>query len=482
MSFGELLRLLRVNLGVLLVCASLGLAAALWHTSREPDRYAAAATAYVATGSPRTVAEAAQASSVATAQANLLAALVDSPQTISAVGAEVGPDAGLLNLSGGVGGVTPVLTVTAIATTADGARDGANAAVGLLVEEPDRLTQTDRPQGEPYAQLVQVRELDAATSPAAPFAPTYTQPLLVGAGLGLVAGLVLALLRRAMDSRIRTTADVDEVLNVGTLGVLPESVAIGAARRSLVPGATRRRERARRLGDEATRQLRTNVRFWSVDRPPRSLVVTGPTAGEGKTSVALALARSMALAAVESGGDAARPIVLIDGDLRRPTLAERRGVPGTPGLAEVLARRADLEDALHADDTAGLALLPAGGRVPNPSELVGSDRMGEVLATLTRDHFVIIDSPPLLPVTDAGLLGVQADGVLLVLRPGRSGKVQAEYCRRVLGRLDVPLAGVVLNRVPPRRLSHVRFGRSLGLWRRPDPVLSAGSAGVGETG
>ena len=164
---------------------------------------------------------------------------------------------------------------------------------------------------------------------------------------------------------------------------------------------------------EAFRSLRTNLQFMDVDDPPRTIVVTSPLPGDGKSMVAA----NIAVALAASG----RPVVLVDGDLRRSTVATTFGLPNGAGLTDVLAGRADLVDVMHRTPVAErLVVLTAGSVPPNPSEVLGSEKMRGVLADLSKHAMVIIDAPPLLPVTDSAVLAHQADGALLVVGLGKT--------------------------------------------------------------
>lgn len=446
MTLTDLLQLLRTNVVILFVAASLGVLGSFVHTTRQPTVFAATATGYVAVGIPETVEELASNSAAANAQASAIAQQVGSPDVAAKVREKLGDSADFGSLVGTTDGTWPVITATANAASPAGARDAANAAVDAAVARVAELADLSRPQGEPPSSLVKTYQLQAATAPTSPIAPKYPLAMLQGLIAGLVIGFVIALLRKTLDSRMRTVADVDEQLGVGTLGILPESPHLqqSAARRTTGSAAA----------DETLRQLRTNVRFMRVDSPPRSIVITSANAAEGKSTVALNLARAIA----ESG----QHVVLVDADMRRPTVAGRLGLDEAVGLSQVLSDEVDLATATQSTDLAALRVIVAGRTPPNPSELLGTQRMAEVIRTLSEEALVILDAPPLLPVTDAGLLSTHADGVLLVVRVGHTYKEASDYCRRILLQLGVPMLGVVLNRAPVRGLGSVIYGRGYG--------------------
>ncbi|WP_259608242.1 MULTISPECIES: CpsD/CapB family tyrosine-protein kinase [Microbacterium] len=192
---------------------------------------------------------------------------------------------------------------------------------------------------------------------------------------------------------------------------------------------------------EALRTLRTNLQFMDVDHPPRRIVVTSALPGDGKSTVAANLAAMLA-----ANGE---HVALIDGDLRRPTVAATMGLVPGAGLTDVLAGRAELIEVLQrAPHTPGLIVLGAGTIPPNPSELLGSDRMRAVLDELAQHAIVIIDAPPLLPVTDGVILTHQADGAIIVVTVGKTTYDLVDKATAALEKVNGRVLGLVLNRVP----------------------------------
>jgi capsular exopolysaccharide synthesis family protein len=210
------------------------------------------------------------------------------------------------------------------------------------------------------------------------------------------------------------------------------------------------------LGDaaEAFRHLRTNLRFVDVDKPPRSIVVTSANPNEGKSTVSANLARMTAAAG--------QPTVLIDADLRKPSIASTFDLDPTVGLTQVLAGDVALGDVLQDTRTPNLQIITAGRLPPTPSELLGSQRMHSLLEQLTEEVLVIVDAPPLLPVTDAGLLAATSDGALLVVAVGRTRVEQVELSIKIFNQVGGRLYGAVLNMAPSRGLGAVVYGYGNG--------------------
>ena len=274
-------------------------------------------------------------------------------------------------------------------------------------------------------------------------APNYQQNVLMGAGAGLVLVYAAIFLRRALDQRIRTRDDATKATGASVLGVLPVSDDLNEE--NIVNGNT-----DDHIAQESIRQLRTNLRFVNVDTPPRSFIVTSAVPGEGKSTVSLSLARAMA--------DAGSPVILIDADLRRPTVAKKLKLDAKVGLTQVLAGQVEIANAVHQLGESNLFVLPAGRIPPNPSELLGSDKMRQLINELSEEFIVVVDVPPLLPVTDASLLSHSVDGVILVASIGRSHREQMAEASNILKKVNANLIGMVLNRAPRKGLGNSYYG------------------------
>ncbi len=191
---------------------------------------------------------------------------------------------------------------------------------------------------------------------------------------------------------------------------------------------------------EAYRTLRTNLSFYSLDQPIHTLVVTSPAAGEGKSTAIANLAVTMA----QSG----RHTILVDCDLRRPSLHELFGLPMAPGLTN-LALEEVAEPPLQATGIDNLWLLSSGPTPPNPADLLGGRRMDELLAKLAAQaDIVLLDAPPVVAAADAAILGAKANGVLLIIQAGRTRRDQSERARELLEQAKARIVGVALTNAP----------------------------------
>lgn len=191
---------------------------------------------------------------------------------------------------------------------------------------------------------------------------------------------------------------------------------------------------------EAFRVLRTNLQFLGLDKPLKSIVVTSATPGEGKTTTLGNLAAAFA----QTGAN----VCLVDADLRRPMIAKTFGAENWSGLTTALIGQAALEDCLQKSNVPGLTVLPSGPIPPNPAELLGSSRMAKLLAELEqRFDMVLVDTPPVLAVTDAALLAPRVGGVLMVVRSRGVARQQVNRAKEALEAVKANVLGVVLGDV-----------------------------------
>ena len=419
MTIVDFFRLLRVNLLLLLAAALVGGLLGWGYSALQPRIYASESQGLLAARSTDQSLIAGNGPAESRAQAYV--ALINSQAVRERVAQDTGQD-GDGSLSAVLVPESSMIKVTATSTDPETAAQLANSA---LQATADVAAEVDK------NSPLEVVPLSDARVPSAPVSPDTRRNVLVGAVAGLGAGLAIAVLRRLLDVKVRSRADVKEITGAGVIGAVPENASLTRTGETAVDLDPR--------AGEAIRALRTNLKFVSVDEPPRVVSFTSADPSEGKSTVASNLARALALAGER--------VLVVDADLRRPRQHDLFQVAGDVGLSEVLAGEVQPDDALAATGIPNLTLLPAGRTPPNPSELLGSKRMRALLELASEDFFVIVDSPPLLPVTDGSLLAAAVDGTVLVVRQGRTRKDHLEAAVENLAAVDAHLLGVVMNGV-----------------------------------
>lgn len=285
------------------------------------------------------------------------------------------------------------------------------------------------------SDVVKAQVFEPATVPTDAFSPNTPRNLALGLALGLMSGIVVALLRETLDTKIRDETDVAKVTRSSVVG----TIAVRNQQRQ-GSGFLFVFDDPMGIQAEGMRRLRTNLQYVGLAEGVNSIVVTSPMPGEGKSTIAVNLALTMADSGVRT--------LLVDADLRRPSVAEYLGLEGSVGLTTVLIGRASLDEAVQAWGPSGLSVLPSGGLPPNPSELLASRSMADLLVTLTQQYeFVIFDSPPVQPVTDAVVLSKEAGGVLMVVSSRKTHQAQLRKSLEALRQVGAPTLGIVLNRV-----------------------------------
>jgi capsular exopolysaccharide synthesis family protein len=324
---------------------------------------------------------------------------------------------------------TVILDISVTVGNPEVAAQIANAVAGQLSETVEELAPT---QSDGSAAVV-ASILTSASPPSQASSPNATVNLILGFLIGISLGVTSALLRAFTDTSVRESADIAALTQTPIIGSIV--YAEGGSADPLFVQSEPLGARA-----EAIRHLRTNLQFVSASDRPNSIVVSSSVSGEGKSTVCINLALSLA--------DAGSRVVLVDADLRRPSIANYMGLEGRAGLTTVLIGRARLEDVLQPWQGSSLDVLPSGQTPPNPSELLGSRAMSAVLESLCSEYeYVILDSPPLLPVTDAVVLSRMAGGTLVVAGADRVRRSQFTESLLSLEAVDAAVQGIVINKV-----------------------------------
>ena len=298
--------------------------------------------------------------------------------------------------------------------------------------------------------------------PDEPSSPKVLQNLGIGLILGLLLGVGIAVLRHVLDTRVRNEDDVRSLTDSPILGVV-------AYNQNVPSHPVILRDEPQAAPSEAVRRLRTNLQFIDIANRPKSIVISSSIPAEGKSTMAINLAVSLA--------DTGSRVILVDADLRQPSIADYMGIEGRVGLTTVLIGRADVEDVVQPLGTTSLDLLPAGQIPPNPSELLGSMTMAVLLERLSAVYdMVLLDSPPLLPVTDAVVLSKMAGGALVVVGADRIHRPQLQQSLESLETAGAHIFGLVMNKIAVREASGVRLRLRISLLCTRVQKLSSRSA------
>jgi non-specific protein-tyrosine kinase len=329
-----------------------------------------------------------------------------------------------------------------------------------------------------YASLLQSAErrtnyisvFEAATTPTHPISPRVLETVLMAAAIGFILATGGTILIEFIDDTVKTPEDLQKATNLTPLGAIGEIAGTSREERLItaqaLPSPT----------VEAYRVLRTNLQVSSVDEPLRTLVVTSPSPGEGKSTTAANLGAIMA--------QAGHSVVLVDADLRRSSLHKFFGVSNKAGLTDTLLMDEPAPDGrLQETGIENLRVLTSGPLPPNPSELLGSKKMHSLIERLAQEaDIVIFDSPPLLAVTDAMVLATDADGVLLVTEAGKTRRTAARQASESLQKVRARILGIVLNRLSSRDSSgygyyeYTPYGRRHPAWRKWIPTIGKESS------
>jgi succinoglycan biosynthesis transport protein ExoP len=375
------------------------------------------------------------------------AAIMSSPKVLDPVIAKLGLPGSDTELAQRVSASAPLdtvlINVTVTGTDPQAAARIANAVgasfstVVASLEEP----------ASGGASPIKVTTVKQAGVPSVPVSPNKKLDIALGLLIGLAVGVGIAVLRDTLDTSVKTTADLAAVTKSAFLGGIVFDPEV--PKRPLITHADPQSRRA-----ESFRHLRTNLQFLDITNDAKSFVITSSVGGEGKSTTCANLA--VALAATGSR------VALVEGDLRRPKVADYLGLERAVGLTTVLIGQATITDVMQSWGNGQLHVLPAGRVPPNPSELLGSPAMQAVIRQLEASYdYVLIDAPPLLPVTDATVLSRIAGGAIVVVG---SGKIRREQLRRsleTLAAVDAPVHGLILNFLPtkgPDAYSYYAYG------------------------
>ncbi len=293
-----------------------------------------------------------------------------------------------------------------------------------------------------------VRVIDQAQPPQFPIKPRKVLNFAIGLVVGITLGVGLSFFLDSLDNSVKTVEDIEHNFELPVLGLIPAIHSEngkshrknGGDEVARISATLVTKYTPRSHVSEAYRSLRTNIQFSRIDDPLKTVVVSSAAPSEGKSTSAANLAITTALSGIRT--------LLVDADLRRPVIHSLFGLEREPGLSNLLAERLPLEKVVRPSGIENLSILTCGAIPPNPSELLGSQRMRDLIKLLSQQFdLVLFDSPPVITVTDTAVLSPQVDGLVLVVKSHATDKRALLRAKTILTNLKANILGVVLNKI-----------------------------------
>lgn len=437
MELKDYWRVLRHRWHIIVACVLSGLLAASLATMAMPRTFEATSQLFVASDLGSTSSELMQGSDFLLDRVKSYVEIIDKAVILGPVIEGLGLEVPVGELSERVSATVVPDTIVLMITVEDESAEQAARVANAVTEEFVAAVPMLEPERADRSALVKITVVEPARVPLEPVAPQPVLNHLLGLLAGLALGLVGAIGREALDRRIKGEEGVKGVTDVPVMGAIPVDRTVVAQ-----PVISARNTHGARA--EALRQLRTNLHFLDVPQGRRSFVITSSVHGEGKTLTALNLAVTMA-----SGGSR---VCLVEADLRRPQGAHYLGLDGSVGLTDALIGTTEWSSVVH-EYRPGLDVILAGTLPPNPSDLVASAAMEQLLHRLQSAYdYVLVDAPPLLPVTDAAVLSKRCAGAIVVVGCGRRAITGTELAHslQMLTTIGARSLGVVLNKLPQK--------------------------------
>lgn len=436
MNLQDFVKLLRGGWVIVAVTAMIALLSAVAISLLTTPLYEASTRLFVSTSSGSSLSDTYQGNRLSqervVSYAELLMGKTLAQRTIDKLDLDVSAQELQENVKATAKADTVLIDVAVLDTSAVRARDIANTLSDEFVNLVREL-ETPTTGATPDARVVVEQR---ASIPSDPVEPKTARNIALGLVLGLALGVALAVIRDLLDNTVKSREDLETITGSGVVGTIP----LDKERRKYPAIAF---ETDNSMIAESFRKVRTNLQFLAVDDPPRVLVVTSSMPHEGKSTTAINVALALA--------EAEHNVVLVDGDMRRPMLAKYLDLVGSVGFSTVLSGAATLQESLQKTRFPGLTVLTSGAVPPNPSELLGSQSARKLLSELRSEFdYVVVDSTPLLAVTDAAILAAGADGVLIMARFGQTKREQLGHAVASLTDVGAPLLGAVFTMVPTR--------------------------------
>ena len=429
----EYFAVLRKRALMILVLGFLGAAAGFGYASTLPVAYTSTSSVFVSAERGETSSELVQGATYTQNLVQSYVALATMPAVLSPVIDTLSLDVSPRALASSITVDAPINTVIIEIHATSASPEMSARIADAVASSLSRQAQALSPTGADNKPSIGMKLVAPAQVPLLPSAPNTRLITLTMAAAGLLIGLVYAFARELLDTRVRSEKDLERISEAPLIASVPR-----ARRQEHDPIVMRAQPHGPRA--EAYRRLLTNIQFSDVDKGIRSVLVTSALAGEGKTTSAV----NLSLAAAER----MPKVLLIDADLRRPSVAGLFNLEGAVGLTTVLRGDIDADEAIVPLKDGMPDVLPAGITPPNPGQLLGSDAMTTLIAELHgRYDFIVVDSPPVVPVTDALTLTRLTDGTIVVARYLTTRRQQLSRALANLADVNARVLGIVLNRV-----------------------------------
>lgn len=444
MNIRDFAKLLRSRWLTVVVTALVVVLGAIAYTLLTTPLYQASTRLFVSTNSGASVSDLYQGNLFSQQRvlsyAELLTGETVAQRTIDKLGLDMSASELVQRIKANAKADTVLIDVNVLDESPVRARDIANTLSDEFVSLVNEL-ETPKEGVQPDARVVVEQR---ASIPTKPVVPNPFRNIGIGVALGISLGVGLAIIRDLLDNTFKSQQILEEVTGTSVVGLIPLDKALRKA-----PAMSFVADNSGTA--EAFRKLRTNLQFLAVDNPPRVIVITSSSPGEGKSTTATNIALALA--------EADHRVVLVDGDMRRPSIAKYLDLVGQVGFSTVLSGAASLDEVLQETKFPRLSVLTAGPKPPNPSELLGSLAAKKILNDLrSRFDYVILDSSPLLAVTDGAVLAAGADGALIVTRFGQTKRDQLAHAIENLSHVGATLLGAVLTMMPTRGSGTYSYG------------------------
>ncbi|HEV7448118.1 MAG TPA: polysaccharide biosynthesis tyrosine autokinase [Steroidobacteraceae bacterium] len=415
------------------------------YASGQVPTFVATSSVFVSTTSASTALDLNQGSTFTTQIVKSYAAVARSPIVLSAVISNLRLKSTPQKLADSVSSDAPadtsVINISVSDVSSIRSAQIANAVASGLSRAVDALSPSST-----NGASIKITVISPAFAPTAPVSPRYTLDVVLGAIAGLVLGILMTAVALMLDNRVRTARDLSLLTQQPVLGEIAVSKFLSQSPLFFQSEPTS-------FNAEAVRAIRTNLKYVMVGKDRISVSVTSAVAGEGKTTTATNLALALA--------DAGATVLLVDADLRRPKVAEVFGLDGGVGLTDVLVGSIEFGSAVQKGMLGSLDVLPSGPVPPNPAELLGSVPMRDFMDAVSGLYeYVVLDSPPLLPVTDGAVIGRVVDGSIFVASYSKVTRHQVQAATAVLNQAGAHFIGAVFSMV--RMHSNAGYGYNYG--------------------